>query len=62
MPASKKDLRAQKQKANIKAGIGDEKGRLPSQTKVVRDYVYYDTAKFLALKWCYLTETASELS
>jgi len=33
MPASKKDLRAQKQKANIKAGIGDEKGRLPSQTK-----------------------------
>ena len=42
MPASKKDLRAQKQKANIKAGIGDEKGRLPSQTKVVRNYVYYD--------------------
>jgi len=33
MPASKKDLRAQKQKANIKAGIGDEKGRLPSQNK-----------------------------
>ena len=36
MPASKKDLRAQKQKQNIAAGIGDAKGRLPSQNKVGR--------------------------
>ena len=34
MPASKKDLRAQKQKKNVEAGIGDAKGRLPSQVKV----------------------------
>jgi len=33
MPASKKDLRAQKQKKNVEAGIGDAKGRLPSQVK-----------------------------
>ena len=49
MPASKKDLRAQKQKANIKAGIGDEKGRLPSQTKVVGDNFYVGYVKFLAI-------------
>ena len=49
MPASKKDLRAQKQKANIKAGIGDEKGRLPSQTKVVRVNFYVGYVKFLAI-------------
>ena len=36
MPASKKDLRAQKQKKNVEAGIGDAKGRLPSQVKVCR--------------------------
>ena len=34
MPASKKDLRAKKQKDNVKAGIGDANGRLPSQNKV----------------------------
>ena len=61
MPASKKDLRAQKQKANIKAGIGDEKGRLPSQTKVVRYYGYYDGARFHAFQCCYCIWTASEL-
>merc|ERR1711983_67906 len=33
MPQSKKDLRAQKQRANIKAGIGDEKGRIASNQK-----------------------------
>merc|ERR1711884_783922 len=33
MPQSKKDLRAQKQRANQKAGIGDEKGRLPANQK-----------------------------
>ena len=33
MPASKKDLRAAKQKANVKAGIGDASGKLPSQNK-----------------------------
>ena len=49
MPASKKDLRAQKQKANIKAGIGDEKGRLPSQTKVARVNFYVGYVKFLAI-------------
>ena len=49
MPASKKDLRAQKQKANIKAGIGDEKGRLPSQTKVARVNFFVGYVKFLAI-------------
>ena len=34
MPASKKDLKKQQQKANIKEGIGDAKGRMPSRTKV----------------------------
>jgi ribosomal protein L34E len=33
MPASKKDLRAQKQKKNVAAGIGDEKGRIASHVK-----------------------------
>lgn len=33
MPASKKTLRNQQQKKNQAAGIGDEKGRLPAQTK-----------------------------
>ena len=33
MPASKKDLRAAKQKANVAAGIGDAKGKLPSSEK-----------------------------
>jgi len=33
MPASKKDLRAQKQKKNIAAGIGDEHGRIASNQK-----------------------------
>ncbi len=34
MPASKKDLKKLQQKKNVEAGIGDEKGRLPSQVKV----------------------------
>jgi len=33
MPASKKTLRNQQQQKNKAAGIGDEKGRLPSQQK-----------------------------
>jgi len=33
MPQSKKDLRAAKQRANVKAGIGDEKGRVASHQK-----------------------------
>jgi len=33
VPQSKKDLRANQQKKNIAAGIGDEKGRLPSNNK-----------------------------
>jgi len=33
MPASKKDLKKAQQKANIKDGIGDAKGRIPSRTK-----------------------------
>merc|ERR1712129_449451 len=33
MPASKKDLRANKQKKNVAAGIGDEKGRMGSNNK-----------------------------
>jgi len=33
MPASKKDLKKLKQRQNAAAGIGDEKGRLPSQVK-----------------------------
>jgi len=33
MPASKKTLRAQQQKKNQAAGLGDEKGRLPGQVK-----------------------------
>ena len=57
MPASKKDLRAQKQKANIKAGIGDEKGRLPSQTKVVTRQLL---RRLCEISW-YCTYTASEL-
>ena len=35
MPASKKDLKKQQQKKNVAAGIGDEKGRLPSNNKVL---------------------------
>ena len=35
MPASKKDLKKAQQKANIKDGIGDAKGRIPSRTKVL---------------------------
>ena len=34
MPASKKDLKKLQQKKNVEAGIGDDKGRLPSQVKV----------------------------
>jgi hypothetical protein len=34
MPASKKDIKKLQQKKNVAAGIGDEKGRLPSQNKV----------------------------
>ena len=34
MPQSKKDLRTAKQKANKEAGIGDDKGKLPSNNKV----------------------------
>lgn len=34
MPASKKTLRNQKQKQNVAAGIGDEKGRVASNQKV----------------------------
>ena len=30
MPQSKKDLRTQKQKKNVEAGIGDAKGRIAS--------------------------------
>ena len=33
MPASKKTLRSQQQKKNQAAGIGDEKGRMPSNAK-----------------------------
>lgn len=33
MPASKKDIKKQQQKKNVAAGIGDEKGRLPSNNK-----------------------------
>ena len=33
MPASKKTLRAQQQKKNQAAGLGDEKGRMPGQDK-----------------------------
>ena len=34
MPASKKDLKKAQQKKNVAAGIGDEKGRVASRTKV----------------------------
>lgn len=33
MPASKKTLKKQEQKKNQAAGLGDEKGRLPSRVK-----------------------------
>jgi hypothetical protein len=33
MPASKKDLKKAQHKKNVEAGIGDEKGRIPSQNK-----------------------------
>ena len=33
MPASKKTLRAQEQKKNRDAGIGDKDGKIPSRTK-----------------------------
>merc|ERR1712018_247292 len=33
MPASKKTLRGQQQRANIAAGIGDASGKVPSRTK-----------------------------
>jgi len=33
MPASKKGLKKQEQKKNREAGVGDEKGRLPSRVK-----------------------------
>ena len=33
MPQSKKDLRNQKQKKNVEAGIGDAKGRVASNVK-----------------------------
>jgi hypothetical protein len=33
MPQSKKDLRTQKQKKNVEAGIGDAKGRVASNNK-----------------------------
>ena len=33
MPASKKTLRNQQQKKNQAAGLGDEKGRIPSNVK-----------------------------
>lgn len=33
MPASKKTLRNQQQKKNQAAGLGDEKGRIPSSVK-----------------------------
>jgi len=33
MPASKKDLKKLAQKKNVAAGIGDDKGRLPSNNK-----------------------------
>ena len=38
MPASKKDLKKQQQKQNMKDGIGDAKGRIPSRTKVKGDH------------------------
>ena len=34
MPASKKDLKKAQQKKNVAAGVGDDKGRLPSNNKV----------------------------
>ena len=36
MPASKKTLKKQEQRKNQAAGIGDEKGRIPSRVKVER--------------------------
>ena len=48
MPASKKDLKKNAQKKNVAAGIGDEKGRLPSNNKVGFSAVMdLDTAKVI---------------
>ena len=38
MPQSKKDLRTQKQKKNVEAGIGDAKGRIASNIKVSSNF------------------------
>ena len=35
MPASKKDLRKLQQKQNVANGVGDEKGRIASNNKVI---------------------------
>jgi len=40
MPASKKGLKKQEQKKNREAGVGDEKGRLPSRVKVTNFKVF----------------------
>ena len=49
MPQSKKDLRNQKQKENIKAGIGDAKGRIASNIKVSSNFrlVRFQLVRFL---------------
>ena len=49
MPQSKKDLRNQKQKENVKAGIGDAKGRIASNIKVSSNFrlVRFQLVRFL---------------
>ena len=46
MPQSKKDLRAQKQRQNVKDGIGDAKGRVASNQKVISTYLAQYTTKY----------------
>ena len=57
MPQSKKDLRAQKQRANVKAGIGDEKGRVASNQKVNSNtfYTRSDHSMGCWLTYCFRT-------
>ena len=57
MPQSKKDLRAQKQRANVKAGIGDEKGRVASNQKVNSNtfYTKSDYSMGCWLTYCFRT-------
>ena len=46
MPQSKKDLRAQKQRQNVKDGVGDAKGRVASNQKVISTYLAQYTTKY----------------